>query len=233
MYLLSYTKNQSTGSLYWLSKIQYPNPTDTPIAVCGHSFGSCVISWLFYHGSSQLQKQIQLCVLQDPVTILLSDPNVMNNFLYSHKVLCCIRMFASSELFTEYYLRHHFSWYNSELWLDEILPGSLSKHDDGKIRHVIVGLSECDEIVDAPKVKRHIDLFLQRQELNESSNQKQRHNHYGPCSGNRQVMPIVYRVAAIGATYNAPCVNANIQSRSSSDNIVASDSWPTAINGIR
>ena len=157
----------------------FPNPATTPIAVCGHSFGSCVISWLFYHGSAQLQKQIQLCVLLDPVTILLSDPNVMNNFLYSHKVWCCIRMFASSELFTEYYLRHHFSWYNSELWLDEILPGlSVSEHadDDGKIRHVIVGLSECDEIVDAPKVKRHIDLFLQRQQLGVSSNPQQQHH---------------------------------------------------------
>ena len=158
----------------------FPNPTTTPIAVCGHSFGSCVISWLFYHGSPQLQKQIQLCVLLDPVTILLSDPNVMNNFLYSRKVLCCIRMFASSELFTEYYLRHHFSWYNSELWLDEILlPGESNQQDDGHIRHVIVGLSECDEIVDAPKVKRHIDLFSQRQ-------QQQQHLTISPCNPQQQ-----------------------------------------------
>ena len=156
-----------------------PNPTTTPIAVCGHSFGSCIVSWLFYHGSEQLQKQIQLCVLLDPVTILLSDPNVMNNFLYSHKVLCAIRMFASSELFTEYYLRHHFSWYNSELWLDEILP-TLTRRplstssDKGNIRHLIVGLSECDEIVDAPKVKRHIDLFLKKRPIPMCDHQQQR-----------------------------------------------------------
>jgi pimeloyl-ACP methyl ester carboxylesterase len=146
-----------------------PNPSTTPIAVCGHSFGSCVVSWLFHHGSSQLRQQIQLCIVLDPVTILLSDPDVVNNFLYSRTLLSIIRMFASSEICTEYYLRHQFSWYNSEVWLEEILQlSSVSpalsspsrKYNDNL--HVIVGLSDCDLIVNAPKVKRHIDLVLQR-----------------------------------------------------------------------
>jgi hypothetical protein len=156
-----------------LINAHFPNPSTTPIAVCGHSFGSCCISWLLNH-SSKLRGQIQLCILLDPVSILLSDPHVMNNFLYSHKVLSCVRMVASSELFTEHYLRHHFSWYNSELWFDEVL---LEEPPEGAMLgcenqnavprrqaplHVLVALSEKDEIVNAPKVKRHIDLFVQR-----------------------------------------------------------------------
>lgn len=59
-----------------------------------------------------------------------------------------IRIVASSELFTEYYLRRHFSWYNSELWLDDVPP-------DVK---VLVALSEHDEIINSPKVKQQLDI---------------------------------------------------------------------------
>ena len=127
----------------------------SPVTLCGHSFGSCPITWLLH---SPLRRRIQQVVLIDPVTILLSEPDVMINFVYSRRQIVPlsageidrtkIQLVASSELFTEYYLRRHFSWYNSELWLEDI-------PDDVQ---VLVCISEHDEIISAPKVKKEIEI---------------------------------------------------------------------------
>ena len=142
----------------------------TNVSLVGHSFGSCPITWLLH---SPLRNRIKQLVLLDPVTILLSEPDVMNNFLYSRQVQFIpnkgstkletilqsigrtkIRLLASSELFTEYYLRRHFSWYNSELWLDDIPCGV----------QVAVCLAENDEIINAEKVKQEVTLHNEHSE---------------------------------------------------------------------
>ena len=120
-------------------------PSNVGLSLVGHSFGSCQLTWLLH---SSLRKRIRQFTLMDPVTILLSEPDVMINFLYSQEV-SKIRLVASSELFTEYYLRRHFSWYNSELWLDDI-PKDIK---------VLVALSEHDEIINSPKVKKALDQY--------------------------------------------------------------------------
>lgn len=130
----------------------------SPISLVRHSVGSCSIAWLL--GSKSLPNVRQV-VLIDPVAILLSEPDVMANFLYSDR-LDKIRMVASSELFTKYYLRRHFAWYNSELWLDDVEC------------LLIVCLSEQDDIVNAGKVKREIERHT-RQE-NCQSSQKRNYN---------------------------------------------------------
>ena len=152
------------------------------VAVLGHSFGSCSITWLIH---SQFAHYIKQVVLVDPVSILLHEPDVVTNFLYKRKmeelkqhetdpVLSSnnvggpnssiigseqfktgqrfarkkqsnIRVVAN-EIFTEYYLRRHFAWYNSELWLDDIPP-------DVK---VLVCLSERDQIVATDKVRQEL-----------------------------------------------------------------------------
>ena len=136
----------------------------TNVSLVGHSFGSCPSTWLLH---SPLRDQIKKLALLDPVTILLSEPDVMNNFLYSHQVQFSpnknstkletilqsigrtkIHLLASSKLFTEYYLRRHFSWSNSELWLDDIPFGV----------QVTVCLAENDEIINAEKVKQEVKL---------------------------------------------------------------------------
>lgn len=123
-----------------------------PISLCGHSFGSCPMTWLLH---SSLRDNIQQFILIDPVTILLSEPDVMVNFLYArldagskfvNNHLAGIR-FVGSELFTEYYLRRNFAWYNSELWLDDV-PKSV---------RILVCLSEKDQILSAPNVKREVE----------------------------------------------------------------------------
>ena len=76
----------------------------------------------------------------------------MVNFLYAEE-LDKIRMVASSELFTEYYLRRHFAWYNSELWLEDVdCP-------------MLIGLSENDEIINATKVKQEVERHAKSAKL--------------------------------------------------------------------
>ena len=127
------------GMMEILTRFEMQN---SDFSLVGHSFGSCPITWLL---ASQRLPNVRQVVLLDPVAILLSEHDVMVNFLYAEE-LDKIRMLASSELFTEYYLRRHFAWYNSELWLDT--------HIDKERCHLLICLAEQDEIINAPKVRR-------------------------------------------------------------------------------
>ena len=136
------------------------------LILCGHSFGSFQMTWLIK--SPLFQHRLQKIILLDPVSILLSEPDVIMNFVYNrtadavfehngingnsileylHKQK--IRILASSELGIEYYLRRHFAWYNSELWLEDISMET----------EVCVFVSEKDEIIDAAKVMKEIKRF--------------------------------------------------------------------------
>lgn len=120
-----------------------PTTRQLPLLWAGHSFGSCPLTWMWRR--STLKSRTAGLLLLDPVTILLSEPAVMLNFLYTREI-SKIRMVAASELFTEYYLRRHFAWYNAEAWVADIASET----------QVTVALSECDEIVDAPAVAAHL-----------------------------------------------------------------------------
>lgn len=118
------------------------------VSVVGHSFGSCQLTWLLHSRDAHRIRQV---VLMDPVSVLLSEPDVMNNFLYSRKAVRGRSIgVVANELFVEHYLRRQFAWYNSELWLDDI-PSHCK---------VIVCLSDKDEILNADKIKREIDIQL-------------------------------------------------------------------------
>ena len=124
----------------------------SPLLWAGHSFGSCPLTWMLRHES--LRQRSAGLLLLDPVTILLSEPAVMLNFLYSRQI-SKIRMVAASELFTEYYLRRHFAWYNAEaLWIDD----NRANPEEASYS-VTVALSACDEIVDAPKVASYLEGY--------------------------------------------------------------------------
>jgi pimeloyl-ACP methyl ester carboxylesterase len=137
---------QDTTAGVWEAVDQHLGP-NRHVSVVGHSFGTCPITWLIHH--SALKHRIRQIVLVDPVSILLSEPDVMTNFLYQRKALEK-RSFrigvVSNEIFTEHYLRRHFSWYNSELWLEDLPPHA----------KVLVCLSAQDPIVPAQKVHREV-----------------------------------------------------------------------------
>ena len=114
------------------------------VSVVGHSFGSCPITWLVH---SHHRARIRQIVLVDPVSICLSEPDVMYNFLYNPNTRVNKKIplaFVSKELFIQHYLRRHFAWYNSELWLED-LPQQAK---------VLVCLSEYDPIVPVHKVRQ-------------------------------------------------------------------------------
>ena len=110
------------------------------VSLVGHSFGSCPVTWLVHSSNSSRIRQI---LLVDPVSICLSEPDVMHNFLYKRDGRLRV---LSDEIFTQHYLRRHFAWYNSELFLED-LP---------KEAKVLVCLSERDRIVPVRKVKQQI-----------------------------------------------------------------------------
>ena len=136
------------------------------LILCGHSFGSFQMTWLI--NSPLFQHRLQKIILLDPVSILLSEPDVIMNFVYNRIADAVfehngingnsileylnkqkIRLLASSELGIEYYLRRQFAWYNSELWLEDIPTET----------DVCVFVSEKDEIIDAAKVMKEIKRF--------------------------------------------------------------------------
>jgi len=146
------------------------------VILCGHSFGSCPVTWLIH----AIPNQVHRIILLDPVTILLGTADIIINFVYrryykdspnmmassqppllskytsnnlDHKEELiqdqpCTQTFMSSEIGIEYYIRKHFSWYNSELWLEDI-PNHVQ---------VFVFLSGKDQIINPIKVKREIDI---------------------------------------------------------------------------
>ena len=149
------------------------------VTFCGHSLGSCQLTWMVK--SSRLKMRIRNLILIDPVSILLSEPDVMINFLYTRreseeledgpnswtrKLIRCfheskIHLVASSEIFIEHYLRRNFAWYNSELWLADVPPEC----------NVLVCLSEDDEIVNSPKVEKEVlnhNIHLSSETANEN-----------------------------------------------------------------
>jgi pimeloyl-ACP methyl ester carboxylesterase len=136
---LPLTEQQTVDGIVEVLK-ECDNLDQKDLSLVAHSFGSCLVTWVL---ASKRLPNIKHVALIDPVAILLSEPDVMVNFLYAEE-LDKIRMVASSELFTEYYLRRHFAWYNSELWLEDVdCP-------------MLIGLSENDEIINATKVKQEI-----------------------------------------------------------------------------
>ena len=139
--------------------------TANNLTICGHSFGSVSLTWMIR--SPDLKNRVRSMILLDPVSILLSEPDVVVNFLYSRQDIPTsyssngwlakvirfvnetkINLVASSEMFIEYYLRRSFAWYNSELWLQDI-PANVK---------VAVCLAENDEIINASKIGKELDL---------------------------------------------------------------------------
>mmetsp|Transcript_6558 Transcript_6558/g.12671 ORF Transcript_6558/g.12671 Transcript_6558/m.12671 type:complete len:610 (-) Transcript_6558:261-2090(-) len=140
------------------------SPSGNSLTLCGHSFGSCQLTWM--SKAPEIKNRIRALILIDPVTILLSEPDVVVNFLYTRHELedsrgnsnswsgrlirffneTKIQLVASSEMFIEYYLRRNFAWYNSEIWLQDI-PNDVN---------VVVCLAERDEIVNTSKIEMHL-----------------------------------------------------------------------------
>jgi len=116
---------------------------DGDISLMGHSFGSFQLTWLLY---SPLRNRIRQFALLDPVSMLLSEPDLLYNFENAPLFF----QFILKELWTNFYVRRHFSWYRCELWLDDLPTENID---------IFVGLGGGDQLINGTKVKADLEIF--------------------------------------------------------------------------
>lgn len=137
-------KNTVAGLLDAMDKHFGP---DSKVSVLGHSFGTCQVTWLLRRASHRI-KQVTLV---DPAAILLSEPHIVKNFLYERPLMQRAIISKHSVIGYEvgicYFLQRNFFWYNSQLFLDEMIPPHVS---------TVVCLSGKDEILNAPRVTEEV-----------------------------------------------------------------------------
>lgn len=113
--------------------------THRGISLLGHSFGSSALTWLLH---SKLRSRIRQMVILEPVSIMLSESEVIVNMAKPHFKLAI-------DLVLEHYIRRQYPWYNSELWLEDIPEGV----------HVVIGLAGKDPLICTAKITEEIEAF--------------------------------------------------------------------------
>ncbi|KAJ3123628.1 hypothetical protein HK098_001796 [Nowakowskiella sp. JEL0407] len=109
------------------------NPTSnssTPACFVAHSFGSTAISWLLHppQGNGSIVASV---VLIDPITLLVCDATVVNNFLRRKpRVLLELLMdyFLAREMHIAKTLSRHFSWSWNILFAEELARVGKTPH---------------------------------------------------------------------------------------------------------
>ena len=122
----------------------------------GHSFGSVLCTWVV----RAMPERVGQLVLLDPVSLLLSDPDIICNFVCERRFWeslssSLMHFVASTEVFVEWYLRHHFFFHNDELWLDGSNEASGNVPDHVK---VMVCLAKNDANFNTESVKDYIHM---------------------------------------------------------------------------
>lgn len=128
-------------------------------SLIGHSFGSITSGWFLKH----YPDMVTHITLIDPVSLLLSLPDVAYKFLYrkpTKLVEWIIYIYASTEITISHTLRRNFYWYRSVLWLDDI-PSSVG---------VVVAVAGNDEIINPEAVHEYsINHKIERSKLSLNS----------------------------------------------------------------
>lgn len=115
------------------------------VSVIGHSFGSITAGWFI----RQCADRVSHLTLIDPVSMLLSFPEVAYSFLYREPrtmMEWIIHLAAAREVTISHTLRRNFWWYNNDLWLESI------PHHIG----VVVGLATHDEIINPKALQEYV-----------------------------------------------------------------------------
>jgi pimeloyl-ACP methyl ester carboxylesterase len=127
------------------------------VNLVGHSFGTITVGWF----AKCCPSYTAHLTLIDPVSLLLSQPNVAYNFLYRPPVTLMqwlLYLGAASELTIAYALRRNFWWYRNQLWLEDLDP-TIGVH---------VSLAGRDEVCDSSVVREYLmSCAKERQELKE------------------------------------------------------------------
>lgn len=119
--------------------------------VVGHSFGSITAAWLLRHQAHRISQ----LTLIDPVSILLTLPDVAYNFLYKPPRTITEHIFhyiGSKEFTISHMLYRNFWWYNNALFLDDV-PSHV---------RVVIGLSGSDQITNPTAQFEYISQCIAR-----------------------------------------------------------------------
>jgi hypothetical protein len=123
----------------------------TKVNLVGHSFGTITTGWFV----TRYPSYVSHVTLIDPVSLLLSQPEVAFNFLYrkpSTLMEWGIHLAASMEITISNSLRRNFWWYQNELWLEDI-DSSIGVH---------ISLAGGDEVCNSEAVHEYI-LICQKE----------------------------------------------------------------------
>lgn len=137
------------------------------VSIVGHSFGTISAGWM----ATLRPDLVSHLILMDPVSLLLSLPDVAYNFLYrppKKLIEWLIYLSAAREITISHMLHRHFSWYRNILWLEDI-PKEIG---------VIVGTASKDEITSPYSIQEYVaicrqqrvDLLKQLQDKGETAN---------------------------------------------------------------
>jgi pimeloyl-ACP methyl ester carboxylesterase len=119
----------------------------TKVNLVGHSFGTITTGWFVTRHPSYVSH----ITLIDPVSLLLSQPEVAFNFLYrkpSTLMEWGIHLAASMEITIANSLRRNFWWYQNELWLEDV-DLSIGVH---------VSLAGGDEVCNSEAVHEYVQI---------------------------------------------------------------------------
>lgn len=134
------------------------------INLVGHSFGTITVGWFI----KRYPQYVSHLTLIDPVSLLLSQPEVAYNFLYrvpSNFIETVISYGAAKEITIAYALRRNFWWYQNELWLEDISP-SIGVH---------VSLAGSDEVCNSKAVLEYLEICQRdRSKMKENENEEGR-----------------------------------------------------------
>mmetsp|Transcript_2633 Transcript_2633/g.3950 ORF Transcript_2633/g.3950 Transcript_2633/m.3950 type:complete len:458 (+) Transcript_2633:101-1474(+) len=141
------------------------------VNIIGHSFGTITAGWFVRTHPGYVAH----LTLIDPVSLLLSHPEVAFNFLYrkpSTLMEWVIYLGAATEITIANTLRRNFWWYKNELWLEDV------HHSIG----VHVSLAGGDEVCNSNTVRDYVNLC--------SRKRCDLRNKLNSCSSNDKVADI-------------------------------------------
>lgn len=127
----------------------------------GHSFGTILAGWI----ATRHPEVVSHLTLLDPVSLLLSLPDVAYNFVHrppTSLMEWMLYLAAAQEITISYTLYRNFCWHKNILWLED-LPSHIG---------VVVGIGSNDEIANGQAIEEYVLLCQRKRRQGEGDNEE-------------------------------------------------------------